>query len=124
MADAVALKDRIFNAETVGRLAADFAAGVPGFDAGRYCRACLAGFDSRALMARMAWMADCATPQLAADFPTMADQIEASLPPPLSPDRGDDDHGHFIYGVAGILAERHGLPDQTDRALDLIHAAT
>ena len=69
-------------------------------------------------MARLDWMADCLVPHLATDFPTMADQLEAALPPALDPTL------QFIHALPGILAVRHGLADHRDRALDLLYAAT
>ncbi len=124
MAEKFSLKDHLFNPETVGRLAAEYAAGVPGFDADRFAKEALSGFAERELLARMEWMADCLETQLASDFPTMADQLEAAMPPQLDPSLKDDDFGHFIHGLPGILAVRHGLEDHRDRALDLLHEAT
>ncbi|MEP3786585.1 DNA alkylation repair protein [Ascidiaceihabitans sp.] len=118
------MADALFNPDSVGQLAAEFAAGVPGFDAARFARDALAGFESRALMARMEWLADCAQAQLSPEFAVMADQLEAAMPAPLDPDLTDDDFGHFIHAVPGILAVRHGLQDAPDRALDLLLAAT
>lgn len=46
------------------------------------------------------------------------------MPAPLDPALRDDDFGHFIHGVPGILAVRHGLEDHRERALDLLYAAT
>jgi 3-methyladenine DNA glycosylase AlkC len=117
------LADQLFNARTLGALAAEFAV-LPGFDAARFHRDALAGLAARGLMARLEHVADCLEPQLAADFPTMADQIEAALPPPLDPDRTDGDFGRFIHAVPGVLAVRHGLARHPERALDLLHAAT
>ncbi len=124
MTEKFSLKDHLFNAETVGRLAAEYAAGVPGFDADRYVDEALSGFPERELLQRMEWMADCLEVQLATDFPTMADQLERAMPPQLDPSLKDDDFGHFIHGLPGILAVRHGLEDHRDRALDLLHEAT
>ena len=84
----------------------------------------MAGLPDRALMERMEWIADCLEPQLASDFSTLAAQLEAAMPPPLDPTRRDDDFGHFIHAMPGILAVRHGLEHYRERALDLIHAAT
>jgi hypothetical protein len=47
----------------------------------------------RGLLERIDWIADCIEPHLAPDFPTMADQIEAAMPPPLDPTLTDDDFG-------------------------------
>lgn len=124
MAEQFSLKDHLFNAETVGQLAQEYAAGVPGFDAARFTQEALGGFAERELMARMDWMATCLEGQLAPDFPTLAAQLEAAMPAPLDPALRDDDFGHFIHGLPGILAVRHGLEDHRDRALDLLHQAT
>ncbi|QFT59549.1 hypothetical protein FIU94_12010 [Sulfitobacter sp. THAF37] len=124
MAEAFSLKDHLFNAQSIGELAGQYAAGLPGFDAARFQQETLAGFPERGLMERLDWIADCLEPHLATDFPTMAEQLEAMMPPPLDPTLRDDDFGRFIHAVPGILAVRHGLEDHRDRALDLIHAAT
>ena len=124
MAEKFSLKDHLFNPETVGQLAAEYAAGVPGFDAARFEAEALSGFAERELLARLEWMADCLEGQLAVDFPLMADQLEAAMPPPLDPSLRDDDFGRFIHALPGILAVRHGLEDHRERALDLLYAAT
>lgn len=124
MAGKFFLKDQLFNPDTVAQLAKEFAQGIPGFDAGRFARDALSGFAERELMQRLDWLADCAQAQLAPDFPTMADQLQAAMPARLDPSLRDDDFGHFIHAVPGILAVRHGLEDHRDRALDLIHQAT
>ncbi len=122
--DRFSLKDHLFNAESIGDLAADYSAGLPGFDADRFQSDVLAGFPERELLARLDWIADCLEPHLSPDFPKMADQLDAMMPPPLDPALTDDDFGRFIHAVPGILAVRHGLEDHRDRALDLLHTAT
>lgn len=124
MAEKFSLKDHLFNPQTIAQLAAEFAAGVPSFDAAGFQAKALSGFGARELMERLEWMADCAEAQLAADFPTMASQLEAALPAPLDPSLRDDDFGHFIHAVPGILAVRHGLENHRERALDLLYEAT
>ena len=59
MAEKFSLKDHLFNAETMARLGAEYAAGVPGFDAARFEAEALSGFAERELLARLEWMADC-----------------------------------------------------------------
>lgn len=118
------MKDSLFNSQTVGQLAAEYAAAVDGFDAARFVREALGGFPERELIARMEWMADCLEPQLAGDFPTMADQLEAALPVRLDPAAMDDDFGHFIHALPGILAARNGLEDHRARAMELLYKAT
>jgi len=124
MAEKFLLKDQLFNAASVGQLAAEFAAALPDFDANRFAADALAGFPERELMARMGWMADCLEDQLAADFPTMAAQLHAALPPRLDPSKTDDDFGRFIHALPGILAVRHGLEDHRARAMALLYEAT
>jgi 3-methyladenine DNA glycosylase AlkC len=122
---AFSLKDHLFNEETLGQLAAEYAAGLPGFDAGAFLHQVLPGLPGRELMERIDWIADCLAPHLASDFPTMADQIEAAMPPPLDPTLRDDDFGQFIHAVPGVLAVRHGLSEaHLPRALRLLEAAT
>lgn len=124
MAERFSLKDHLFNRDTVCELGAAFAGAVPGFAPAAFVENVLAGFPERELLARIAWMATCLEPYLAPDFPTMADQIEAALPPPLDPRLRDDDFGHFIWAVPGELVVRHGLKGYVPRSLDLLHAAT
>jgi len=118
------LKDQLFNAESLGDLADEFAASVAGFERDAFHRAALSGVADRSLLACLDWFADCLEPYLAADFPAMADQLEATMPAPLDPSRRDDDFGRFIHALPGVLAVRHGLEDHRDRALDLLYAAT
>ncbi|WP_390914385.1 hypothetical protein [Pseudosulfitobacter sp. SM2401] len=124
MAEKFSLKDHLFNPETVAQLAAEYAAGVPAFDAAQFTTEALGGFQSRELMDRLEWLATCVETQLSPDFNVMADQLEAAMPARLDPSLRDDDFGHFIHGVPGILAVRHGLENHRERALDLLHAAT
>lgn len=124
VAEKFSLKDHLFNADTVGQLAAEFAVGVPDFDAARFSEQALAGFAERELMARMEWMADCLEEQLAGDFEVMANQLEAAMPVQLDPSKDDDDFGHFIHCVHGILTARHGLEAHRVRAMTVLYQAT
>ncbi|WP_255449554.1 DNA alkylation repair protein [Shimia ponticola] len=117
------LKDHLFNPESIGDLADEFSV-LPGFDRDTFHAEVCAGLQGRELMERLEWIADCLEGQLARDFPSMADQLEAAMPAPLDPTLRDDDFGRFIHAVPGILAVRHGLEDHRERALDLLHVAT
>lgn len=123
MAERFLLKDHLFNAETVGALAARFAAADPGFDADAFTARCLSRFPELELKARIAWIAEVLENHLPRDFPAAAGRIEAALPPPLDPARSDDDFGHFIHAPLGVYAERNGM-DHPERALNLLHAVT
>jgi len=118
------LKDQLFNADSMGDLAAEFAAGVPGFDGEEFHQEVVSGLQGRELMERMEWIADCIEKRLAPDFPDMADQLEAAMPPALDPSLTDDDFGRFIHAVPGILATRHGVENHRERALGLLEEAT
>lgn len=118
------LKDQLFNAESLGDLGREYAAGLPGFDGQAFAEKALSGVPERSLMACLDWFADCLEPYLARDFPTMAAQLNAMMPAPLDPSLRDDDFGRFIHAVPGVLAVRHGLEDHREIALDLLHAAT
>ncbi|ETW12565.1 hypothetical protein ATO8_11124 [Roseivivax marinus] len=116
------LSAQLFNARTVGDLGAELSV-LPGFDAERFVAEAIRNLDGLGVFARLDRIADAAEAQLPRDFPAMADALEAALPPPLDPERTDDDFGRFIHALPGVLAVRHGLA-HPDRALDLMHAAT
>ncbi|MEM9576095.1 MAG: hypothetical protein AAF999_03670 [Pseudomonadota bacterium] len=124
MAERFSLKDHLFNAVTIGQLAQEYASADAGFDPKRFRNEVLAGFAERELLARLDWIADCLELQLSQDFNVMADQLEAAMPPILDPARTDDDFGHFIHAVPGILAVRHGLEHHRTRAMELLYNAT
>lgn len=124
MAEQVLRKDHLFNAQTVGQLAQEYAQALPAFDAERFQRDVLAGFADRELMQRLDWIADCLEAQLPTGFPAMAEALEKAMPARLDPARTDDDFGHFIHAVPGILAVRHGLEKHRARAMALLYEAT
>lgn len=118
------LKDQLFNAQSLTQLGGEYAAALPGFDADAFVAKALSGVEERSLMECLDWFADCLEPALADDFPTLAAQVLAAMPPPLDPTLRDDDFGRFIHAIPGILAVRHGLEDHLDQALDLLKEAT
>ncbi|SFK54728.1 DNA alkylation repair protein [Shimia haliotis] len=118
------LKDQLFNAESLRDLAEEYGRGIDGFDADEFHTDVVAGLQGRELMERLEWIADCVQARLSDHFPTMADQLESAMPPPLDPTLADDDFGRFIHAVPGILAVRHGLEDHRERSLNLLYEAT
>ena len=124
MAELFSLKDHLFNEVTIGQLAQEYASAISGFDRDRFLHDVLAGFAERELMARLDWIADCLEKQVSPNFNEMADQLEAAMPPILDPEKSDDDFGHFIHAVPGILAVRHGLEHHRERAMVLLCNAT
>ena len=83
MAEKFSLKDHLFNPQTVGQLAREYEAGVPGFDGAKFSRKALSGFAERELLQRLDWLADCIQDQLAPDFPKLAKQLLSAMPPQL-----------------------------------------
>ena len=124
MAAGFSLKDQLFNPQSIGQLAQEFAQALPSFDADAFSTRVLSGFEDRELMARLEWIADCLEAQLSPDFEEMAEQLEAAMPDPLDPTLRDDDFGQFIHAAPGILAVRHGLEKHRARATALLYAAT
>ncbi|MFK7869036.1 MAG: hypothetical protein AB8B58_07335 [Roseobacter sp.] len=124
MADQVLRKDHLFNAKTMGQLAQEYAQALPSFEADRFQVDVLAGFADRELMQRLEWIADCVEAQLPTGFSAMAEALEKAMPARLDPTRPDDDFGHFIHAVPGILAVRHGLEEHRARAMALLYQAT
>jgi len=59
VAEGFSLKDQLFNADSIGDLAAEYAAGIPGFDAEGFQAQVMEGLAERELMARLEWIADC-----------------------------------------------------------------
>lgn len=123
MAGGFSLKDQLFNADTVGGLAARFRTVDPNFDTGFEARV-LSRFPDLELKQRIDWIADCLVDALPDSFPDAAAIIDAALPPPLDPTKTDDDFGSFIYAPLGEVAVKRGLEDHRDRALDLLEAVT
>ncbi len=117
------MADQLFNADSIGDLAAEYAV-LPGFDAEAFKAKALSGLKERGLLERLDWLADCVEEQLPTDFPAMAEALEAAMPPPLDKTLTDNDFGRFIHAVPGVLAVRHGLEAHRERALDLLYAAT
>lgn len=118
------LKDQLFNSDSLSDLAGEYGRGIAEFDADAFHAEVVAGLQGRELMERLEWIADCIETRLSSDFPEMADQLEAAMPPELDPTLTDDDFGRFIHAVPGILAVRHGVEEHRERALDLLYEAT
>ena len=123
MAQGFSLKDDLFNADTVGRLAGYFeGAGV--FAAAPFEARVMAQMPPLELKARINMIAEVLSEFLPPDFEQAAEAIEQALPPPLDPTKTDDDFGHFIFAPLGVYVENHGLEAHLSRSLLLIEALT
>ncbi len=123
MAQGFSLKDDLFNAQTVGRLAGYFeGAGV--FAAAPFEAEVMQRMPPLELKERINMIADVLATHLPDDFMAAGKAIHAALPPPLDPTKTDDDFGHFIFAPLGVYVENHGLEDHLSSSLDLLEALT
>jgi 3-methyladenine DNA glycosylase AlkC len=119
------LKDALFNETSVRWLAGRFAAADPGFAADDLVAGVMARLPALELKGRIALIAGELERHLPADFAAAATVIATALPPPLDPDRTDDDFGDFILAPLGEYVARRGIgADGRDRALALLRQIT
>ncbi len=102
------LKDDLFNAETVGRLAEGLAGAQKGFQRKRFERRVLEAFPALELKARIDHMVDVLSAHLPDRVPDALEILYRALPAPLDPELSDDDFGSYIWVVPGEYAARHG----------------
>lgn len=117
------LKDHLFNKERVSYLGGLLEQGIPGFERQRFESEVMARLPELELKQRIEHIADVLSDHLSPDFTTAADQIRASLPPPLDPTLTDDDFGDFILAPLGKFVEYHGM-DHYETSLPLIRELT
>ncbi len=123
MAQGFSLKDQLFNAKKVRYLAGLFADADAGFDAELFQRQVMERLPELELKQRITWIADCLGARLPDTLPDIAPVLRAALPPPLDPNRTDDDFGDFIFAPLGELVVLRGL-ETPELALDLIEEIT
>ena len=121
MAKGDSLADQLFNQQSVARLAHGFA---DEFDADAFIQEVTAQLAPLALKERIAMIARVLEGYLSQDFTTAAAQIQRSLPPPLDPNRSDDDFGHFIYASLGVFVENQAIGQHCSLGLDLVEQLT
>jgi 3-methyladenine DNA glycosylase AlkC len=102
------LKDQLFNADRVSYLACLLDGAVKPFNRSRFEKDCLTGLGPLELKQRIGHIATALENHLASDFRKSADQILHALPPPLDPNRTDDDFGDFIFAPLGEYVVRIG----------------
>jgi 3-methyladenine DNA glycosylase AlkC len=122
-AERFSLKDHLFNADKVSYLGGLLEHGIPGFDRRRFETDVMAGLPELELKDRIDHIAQVLSGHLSQDFTTAADEIRASLPPPLDPTLTDNDFGDFILAPLGKYVENHGL-EHYETAMPLIRELT
>lgn len=112
MADAVALKDQLFHATNIRRLADELAAVDTTFDADGFTDAVVSRLPDLELKQRISWIATCLAERLPDDFGLAVEVLIASLPAPCDPDRTDGDFGDFIYAPHSRFVADHGCSEE------------
>lgn len=112
------LKDQLFNRDRVIYLSGLFQNADSKFDGKAFTRQCMRGLLDLELKQRIVHIAGVLETHLSDDFSTAATQIRKALPPPLNPERTDDDFGDFtrleISWLSGQSKNRSvGLSTQT-----------
>lgn len=117
------LKDHLFNAEKISYLTGLLDPAIPGFDRLNFETEVMSRLPDLELKERIAWIAEVLSECLDPDFAVAADQIRASLPPPLDPSLRDGDFGDFVFAPFGKFVEDHGL-DHYDTSITLLKELT
>ena len=119
------LADQLFNPESVGKLASALDLVLPEFEIEKFEHRVLRRFPELALKERIEWMVTVLEDFLPSDFIQALATLEHALPPPLDPDKTDDDFGDFIWVVPGEYVARHGCRLETlDASLEFLREAT
>lgn len=123
MAQNFSLKDQLFNAEKTRYLAGLFTAADTSFDADMFQQQVMSRLLDLELKERMAWIAECLQQAVPGALPAVAPVLLKALPPPLDPNKTDDDFGDFIFAPLGDWVVAVGL-DHPDLALDVLEELT
>lgn len=123
MAQNFSLKDQLFNVEKIRYLAGLFAATEPAFDAQAFEAQVMSRLPDLELKERITWIAECLQQAIPGELPAIAPVLLRALPPPLDPDKTDDDFGDFIFAPLGEWVVATGL-DHPDLALDVLAELT
>lgn len=119
------LADQLFNRDSVGAFAGSLAKADQDFDRARFQRRVLQPFTELALKQRIDHIVTVLGDFLPADFDRAVGILRAALPPPLDPNRSDDDFGEFIWVVPGEFVARHGCrAEHLQTSLDFLRDAT
>lgn len=106
------LKDQLFNAQSVGKLADALDNTQLHYKREEFEREILGAFPKLELKARIDWMVTVLAKHLPDNYGAALKILEDALPPPLDPKKTDDDFGEFIWTVPGEYAARYGCNDK------------
>ncbi|MFM2340326.1 MAG: hypothetical protein RLZZ360_962 [Candidatus Parcubacteria bacterium] len=108
MTEKFSLKDHLFNKKRVAYLASLLAAADKNFDGKGFEREVMSKLLTLELKDRIRWIADVLTRHLPADYKKAVAVIVRALPPPLDPQKTDDDFGEFILAPFGEYVAMEG----------------
>ena len=102
------LKDQLFNTRTVAELSSALSKATPQVNQRKFEQDILNKFPELELKARIDWMVTVLAQHLPGKFELALPILEDLLPPPLDPNKSDDDFGDFIWTVPGEYVARFG----------------
>lgn len=102
------LKDQLFNSEKVAYLADLFVSVQPDFPKEEFGQKVTAEFPNLALKERIAHISTCLHAFLPSDYLEALALILQALPPPLDPNKNDDDFGDFILAPLSYFVAAYG----------------
>lgn len=103
------LKDELFNQDRVEYLAGLFQDSSSDFNAAGFIGDTMKQLTKLELKERIVCIAEVLETHLAPDYRVAAKQISLALPPPLDPNKTDDDFGDFIFAPLGEYVVRNGI---------------
>jgi 3-methyladenine DNA glycosylase AlkC len=108
MPETFSLKDQLFNAAKVEKIAREIRAQHRAFKKQSFEQEVLASFPELELKARIAWISECLHKYLPSNFRQAVSVLLRALPPANDRSRSDDDFGDFIYAPYGDYVARYG----------------
>lgn len=106
------LKDELFNAETVGRLASWLEKAYPQLNKARFVSEVLDAFPNLELKQRIGHIATTMAAHLPDDFSAARDIVVTALPERLDPANTDDDFGEFIIAPLSHFVAEYGATEE------------
>lgn len=102
------LKDLLFNEVKVKHLASEISSVYPSFDTTSFTKKIVSAFPKQELMERIVGIREALREFLPTDYKEAVKIILAALPPPLDPEKTDNDFGDFIYAPYSYYVAEYG----------------
>ncbi len=119
------LKDMLFNAKKVAKLAKEIKAVYPDFKRSAFEKKVVSAFPEEELMERIANIRDTLREFLPSDYKNALTIILRALPPELDHEKEDNDFGDFIYAPYSYFVAKYGSrPECVDISLKALEEIT